>query len=56
MPNHNSHVTIGHQTTVRNFSVVGREDQNLIRTIIRVTNKNIGNLSKMWDKALLKDS
>ena len=41
----------GHSTTIENFSIVGREDQNLIKTIkeaiyIRVNspslNKNIG--------------
>ena len=53
----------GHNVTIDNFSIVGREDQNLIRTIkealyIRVNNpslnKNIGKyrLPHIWDKVL----
>ena len=57
----------GHSTTIENFSIVGREDQSLIRTIkeviyIRVNspslNKNIGkyHLPDMWDEVLLNIS
>ena len=57
----------GHSTTIDNFSIVGREDQNLIRTIkeaiyIRVNspslNRNIGkyHLLQMWDELLLNIS
>ena len=52
-----------HNTTLDNFSIVGREDQNLMRLIkeaiyIRVNNpslnKNIGkyHLPHIWDEAL----
>ena len=55
--------TTGHSTTIDNFSIVGREDQNLIRAIkeaiyIRVNNaslnRNIGqyHLSHIWDEVL----
>ena len=53
----------GHQVTIENFNIVGREDQNLSRAIkealyIRVNNpslnKNIGkfHLPHIWDKVL----
>ena len=53
----------GHNVTIDNFSIVGREDQNLMRTIkealhIRVNNpsfnKNIGkyHLPHIWDEVL----
>ena len=53
----------GHDTTIGNFSIVGREDQNLIRAIkeviyIRVNNpslnRNIGkyHLPHIWDEVL----
>ena len=53
----------GHETTLNNFRIIGREDNNLARTIkesmyIRVNNptlnKNIGkyNLPQIWDKIL----
>ena len=57
----------GHSTTIGNFSIVGREDQTLIRTIkqsiyIRVNNpslnKNIGkyHLPHIWDEILFNIS
>ena len=57
----------GHQVNINNFSIVGREDQNLIRTIkealfIRVydpsLNRNIGkyHLHHIWDEVLHKTS
>ena len=58
------HLSIsGHAVTIDNFSILGREDQNLMRTIkeavyIRVNNpslnRNIGkyHLSHIWDKVL----
>ena len=57
----------GHNVTLENFSIVGREDQNLIRTIkeaiyIRVNNpslnRNIGkyHLSHIWDEVLFNTS
>ena len=53
----------GHDTTIDNFSIVGREDQNLIRAIkeaiyIRVNNpplnRNMGkyHLPHIWDEVL----
>ena len=59
--------TTGHNTTIENFSIVGREDQNLIRAIkeakyIRVNNpslnSNIGkyHLPHIWDEVLLNIS
>ena len=53
----------GHDTTIDNFSIVGREDHNLMRLIkeaiyIRVNNpslnKNIGkyHLPHVWDEVL----
>ena len=55
----------GHSVTIANFSIVGREEQNLIRTIketlcIKVNdpsqNRNIGkyHLPHIWDEVLLK--
>ena len=57
----------GHSISIDNFSIVGREDQNLIRTIkeplyVRVNNpslnKNIGkhHLPHIWDEVLLNTS
>ena len=57
----------GHSTTIDNFSIVGREDQNLIRAIkeaiyLRVNspslNKNIGkyHLPHIWDEVLFNMS
>ena len=57
----------GHSTTIENFSIVGREDQNLIRAIkeaiyIRMNspslNKNIGkyHLPHIWNEVLLNIS
>ena len=60
----NDHQNItGHDATIQNFSIVGREDQNLIRAIkeaiyIRVNkpslNRNIGkyHLPHIWDEVL----
>ena len=59
--------TSGHTVTIDNFSIVGREDKNLIRTIIealyiRVNNpsldRNIGkyHLPHIWDEVLLNIS
>ena len=56
----------GHETSIENFSIVGREDQNLIRAIkeaiyIRVNspslNRNIGkyHLPHIWDEVLLNN-
>ena len=57
----------GHQVTIENFNIVGREDQNLSRAMkealyIRVNNpslnKNIGkfHLPHIWDKVLFNTS
>ena len=57
----------GHQVTIDNFNIVGREDQNLSRVIkealyIRVNNpslnRNIGkyHLPHIWDEVLLNTS
>ena len=59
--------TSDHNVTIENFSIVGREDQNLMRNIkealyIRVNNpslnRNIGkyHLPHIWDEALLNSS
>ena len=59
--------TTGHNISIENFEIVGREDQNLIRTIkealyIRVNdpslNRNIGkyHLPHIWDEVLLNIS
>ena len=58
--------TTGHTTTINNFSIVGREEQNLSRLIkesmfIRVNNpslnKNIGkyHLPHVWDEVLINN-
>ena len=63
-PIYDHHNITGHETSIENFSIVGREDQNLIRAIkeaiyIRVNspslNKNIGkyHLPHIWDEVLL---
>ena len=57
----------GHNVTIDNFSIVGREDQNLMRAIkealyIKVNNpslnRNIGkyHLPHVWDEVLLNTS
>ena len=61
------HYITGHKISIDNFSIVGREDQNLMRTIkealyIRVNtpslNRNIGkyHLPHIWDEVLLNTS
>ena len=61
--NHNHFNITGHSITIDNFSIVGREDQNLIRPIkeaiyVRVNNpslnKNIDkyHLPHIWDEVL----
>ena len=66
-PIYDHHNITGHETSIENFSIVGREDQNLIRAIkeaiyIRVNNpslnKNIGkyHLPHIWDEVLLNNS
>ena len=63
-PKYDHYNTTGHSTTIENFGIVGREDQNLIRAIkeaiyIRVNNpslnKNIGkyHLPHIWDEVLM---
>ena len=62
-PIYDHYNTTGHNVTIENFSIVGREDQNLCRWIkealyIRVNNpslnKNIGknHLPHIWDEVL----
>ena len=62
-PIYDHSIRSGHEVNIDNFSIVGREDQNLIRTIkealyIRVNNpslnKNIGkyHLPHIWDEVL----
>ena len=62
-PIHDQNTITGHDTTIDNFSIVGREDHNLMRLIkeaiyIRVNNrslnKNIGkyHLPHVWDEVL----
>ena len=57
----------GHTVTIDNFSILGREDQNLMRTIkealyIRINNpslnRNVGkyHLPHIWDEVLLNTS
>ena len=57
----------GHNVTIDNFSIVGREDQNLIRTIkeslyIRVNNPSLNrnickyHLPHIWDEVLFNTS
>ena len=59
--------TTGHQVSLENFSIVGREEQNLMKAItetlyIRVNNpslnRNIGkyHLPHIWDEVLLNTS
>ena len=66
-PIYDNYSITGHSTTIKNFSIVGREDQNLIRTIkesiyIRVNspslNKNVAkyHLPHMWYEVLLNIS
>ena len=66
-PIHDHSIRSGHEVTIDNFSIVGREDQSLIRTIkeafyIRVNNpslnKNIGkyHLPHIWDEVLYNSS
>ena len=54
----------GHETSMKNFKIIGREENNLARTLkvamyIRVNNptlnRNIGkyNLPHIWDRVLL---
>ena len=63
-PIHDHHIT-GHEVSLDNFSIVGREDQNIARAIkeailIRVNNpflnRNIGKyqLPHIWDEVLVK--
>ena len=63
-PIYDHYITSGHTVTIDNSSIVGREDQNLMRTIkealyIRVKNpslnRNIGkyHLPNIWDEVLL---
>ena len=64
-PIHDHHNTTGHEVSLNNFSIVGREDQNITRTVkeailIRVNdpsmNRNIGKyqLPCIWDEVLVK--
>ena len=66
-PIHDHYKIADHAMTIENFSTVGREDQNLLRTIkealyIRVNNpflnKNIGkyHLPCIWDEVLINTS
>ena len=66
-PIYDHHTITGHETSLENFSIVGREDQNLTRAIkeaiyIRVNNpslnKNIGkyHLPHIWDEVLMNSS
>ena len=65
-PIHDHSNTTGHTTSLENFSIVGREEQNLSRLIkesmfIRVKspslNKNIGkyHLPHLWDEVLINN-
>ena len=65
-PIHDHSNTTGHTTTLDNFSIVAREEQNLCRLIkesmfIRVNNpslkRNIGNyhLPHIWDEVLINN-
>ena len=65
-PIHDHSYTTGHTTTLNNFSIDGREEQNLSRLIkesmfIRVNNpslnKNIGkyHLPHVWDEVLINN-
>ena len=66
-PTHDHFNTSGHNITIENFNIVGREDQNLSRLIkealfIRVNNpslnRNTGkyHLPHIWDEVLLNTS
>ena len=66
-PIHYHHSTTGHELSLDNFSIVGREDQSIARAIkeemlIRVNdpslNKNIGKyqLPHIWNEVLVKSS
>ena len=66
-PIYDHHTITGHETSLENFSIVRREDQNLTRAIkeaiyIRVNNpslnKNIGkyHLPHIWDEVLMNSS
>ena len=66
-PIHDHSNTTGHTTSLENFSIVGREEQNLSRLIkesmfIRVNNpslnKNIGkyHLPHIWDEVLINNT
>ena len=66
-PIHDHYNITGHKISLDNFSIVGREDQNLMRTIkealyIRVNNlflnRNIGkyHLPYIWDEVLFNTS
>ena len=66
-PIHDHSNITGHSTTLNNFSIVGREEQNLSRLIkesmyIRVNNpslnKNIGkyHLPHIWDEVLVNNT
>ena len=66
-PIYDYYTTSGYTVTIDNFSIVGREDQNLMRTIkealyIRVNNpslnRNIGkyHLPHIWDEVLFNIS
>ena len=67
LPIHDHLNTSGHAVTIDNFSILGREDENLKRTIkealyIRVNNpslnRNIGkyHVPHIWDEVLLNIS
>ena len=64
-PTHDHHSITGHELSLDNFSIVGREDQNIARAIkeaifIRVNdpslNRNIGKyqLPHIWGEVLVK--
>ena len=64
-PIHDHHNIMGHELSLENFGIVGREDQNFARAIkeailIRVSdpslNRNIGKyqLPHIWDEVLVK--
>ena len=66
-PIHDHSNTTGHATTLEKFSIVGREDQNLIRLIkesmyIRVNNPSLNrnkdkyHLPHIWDEVLLNST
>ena len=66
-PIYDHHTTTGHETSIENFSIVGREDQNLSRAIkeaiyIRVNNPSLNknickyHLPHIWDEVLLNSS